>query len=285
MKNENSAKENIEQLEQERVKTIWHYTNFKAFCNIMQEGHLWLCNTKGMNDKNEMLAFIYQVEKLIKAQHPRFTKQIHEFFKREIARHQHKSIYGSSFSYLMNDAAQWERYGYMGKGVSIGFNMNLLLEICSPFMIENVSYSRDYRNRDFVKLLPEEIFTGEPTQMTKENIDRIFGLLWATSGAYKDYSFKSEMEVRLMTTPVSAANTKPYGEIHYDAAFDKVREYIIFDVKRICQANKIDVEDLITDVIIGPKSTQNIVILQNFLAKLGLWRLAKNVCVSDCPLR
>ncbi len=276
-----------EQNEQNEQKIIWHYTNFRAFCSILEEGHLWLCNTKGMNDKNEMLAFIYQVEELLKVRHPRFSKQIHEFFKKEISRHQHKSIYGSSFSYLVNDAAQWERYGYSGKGVSLGFNMALLLKISSPFMIENVSYSRDYRNRDFEKLLPEEIFSGtnEGTHPSKDNMDRLFGMLWATSGAYKDYSFKSEMEVRLMTAPVSAADTTPYGDIHYDAAFDKIREYIIFDIKKICAEHNIDIQDLITEVIIGPKSTQNIIILQNFLTKLGLNRLAKNVRVSDCPLR
>lgn len=273
--------------EQNEQKIIWHYTNFRAFCSILEEGHLWLCNTKGMNDKNEMLAFIYQVEELLKVRHPRFSKQIHEFFKKEISRHQHKSIYGSSFSYLVNDAAQWERYGYSGKGVSLGFNLDLLLKISSPFMIENVSYSRDYRNRDFEKLLPEEIFSGanEGTHPSKDNMDRLFGMLWATSGAYKDYSFKSEMEVRLMTAPVSAADTTPYGDIHYDAAFDKIREYIIFDIKKICAEHNIDIQDLITEVIIGPKSTQNIIILQNFLTKLGLNRLAKNVRVSDCPLR
>lgn len=266
-------------------KVIWHYTNFKAFCNILGQGHLWLCNTKGMNDKNEMLAFIYQVEKLIRARHPSFSKLIHAFFKKEIARHQHKSIYGSSFSYLANDAAQWERYGYAGKGVSIGFDLENLLKISSPFMIENVSYSRDYRNRDFEKLLPEEIFTGAGTYLSKEKIDRIFGLLWATSGAYKDYSFKSEMEIRLMTTPISATDTTPYGDIHYDAAFDKIREYIIFDIKKLCTEHNLDIQDLITEVIIGPKSTQNIIILQNFLTELGYNRIAKCVHVSDCPLR
>ena len=44
-------------------------------------------------------------------------------------------------------------------------------------------------------------------------------------------------------------------------------------------------EDLITELIIGPESTQSTSILQDYLQDHGLTKLAAREYLSNCPLR
>ena len=44
-------------------------------------------------------------------------------------------------------------------------------------------------------------------------------------------------------------------------------------------------EKLIDEVIVGPRSQQNINILQQYILSNGLNELANRVIMSDCPLR
>lgn len=269
-------------------KIIWHYTDFTALDGILIKGELHLCNTKGMNDRKEILGFVMGIEDALAHKFPDEERQIHKIFREQIEKRENENIYGSSFSLLRNDAAQWERYGYGGRGVSIGIDRNLLKTIAEPYLLEEVSYEKDYRNYDFMGLtnqseeeIGREILTGDT--------DKFFGKLWACSGAYKDYSFKSEREIRLMTPPIAPDSENPqneiYGGFEYDIMPEKIREYLTFPLGQRCVQFGIDFEELVTDIIIGPKSPQSKVILQNYLRINGRKRLADAVRVSDCPLR
>lgn len=44
-------------------------------------------------------------------------------------------------------------------------------------------------------------------------------------------------------------------------------------------------ESLIDEVIVGPKSQQNIAILKEYINSNGLHKMGKFVTQSDCPLR
>lgn len=269
-------------------KIIWHYTDFLALDGILIGGALRLCNTKGMNDKKEILGFVMGIEDALCQRYPDDAAQIHRIFQEQIRKRENENIYGTSFSYLCNDAAQWERYGDGGYGVSIGFDRELLKTISEPYLLEEVSYEKDYRNYDFMGLSDQHEEIGK--ELLTGDADRFFGKLWACSGAYKDYSFKSEQEIRLMTPPIAQVPEQIkqhgiYGEMEYEVTRKKIREYIVFHLHRRCERFGIDFEKLITSVIIGPKSTQSKIILQNYLRKNGWNRIADSVSISDCPLR
>ena len=53
----------------------------------------------------------------------------------------------------------------------------------------------------------------------------------------------------------------------------------------MCRRAGIELEDLVTEIIIGPDSTQSVAIFQDYLRDHGLNRLAGRVSLSDCPLR
>lgn len=283
-------------------KKIWHYTNFVALNGILINGELRLCNTKGMNDKKEMLSFVSGIEAALIHEYPQEEIRIRQVFREQKKKRENENVYGSSFSLLCNDAAQWERYGFDGRGVSIGFDLELFEKIREPYLLEQVSYRKDFRNYDFLSILPERVMHENFTDELFGDRDTVFRNLWACSGAYKDYSFKSEQEIRLMTLPVSPdspivrqggkieegmseEDLPPYEEIQYEIMDEKIREYMNFYIKERCKRHGVDFQSLITDIIIGPKSSQSLIILKNFLNKNGLSKLAEKVFRSDCPLR
>lgn len=283
-------------------KKIWHYTNFTALNGILVDGELRLCNTKGMNDRQEMLSFVSGIEAALVNAYPEKEVQIRQIFKEQKKKRENENVYGSSFSLLRNDAAQWERYGFDGRGVSIGFDLELFEKIREPYLLEKVSYRKNFRNYDFVRILPERVIDAAFSDKECEERDAVFRNLWACSGAYKDYSFKSEQEIRLMTLPVSPDSSlvlqsgqteadfeknavPPYGEIHYEVMDAKIREYMNFYIRKRCEQYGVEFESLVTDIIIGPKASQNMIILKNYLHKNGLNRIAERVVRSDCPLR
>ena len=53
----------------------------------------------------------------------------------------------------------------------------------------------------------------------------------------------------------------------------------------MCLKAGVTLEDLITEIMIGPESTQSAPILRDYLRDLGLGRLAEHIIHSDCPLR
>ena len=57
------------------------------------------------------------------------------------------------------------------------------------------------------------------------------------------------------------------------------------DLGAMCRDAGTDLEELITEIIIGPESTQSVPIIQDYLRDLSLDSLADRVCLSECPLR
>lgn len=103
------------------------------------------------------------------------------------------------------------------------------------------------------------------------------------SASFKHPSFSSEHEIRLVIMPFDTPgfDLKP----KYHVARERIKKYYSLDLDKMCQRAGITIEDLITEIIIGPESTQSIPILHDYLQDAGLMRLAENICYSDCPLR
>ena len=72
---------------------------------------------------------------------------------------------------------------------------------------------------------------------------------------------------------------------HYNVKRERIKKYYPLDLNRMCRKASVDIEDLITELMVGPESTQSPQILRDYLLDLGLKRMAANVSTSDCPLR
>ena len=53
----------------------------------------------------------------------------------------------------------------------------------------------------------------------------------------------------------------------------------------MCRKIGVPFEELFTEIIIGPESTQSMPILQDYLRDNQLYGLTEKVSLSDCPLR
>ena len=58
-----------------------------------------------------------------------------------------------------------------------------------------------------------------------------------------------------------------------------------FNMERRCEEVGISFEDLFEEIVIGPKSEQDISSLQAFIEERGFVTLKGKISKSDCPLR
>ena len=111
---------------------------------------------------------------------------------------------------------------------------------------------------------------------------------------HKHSSFLHECEVRITTMN----NTKQYGiEYALKELGNIVKKVLILkpDImghekgtnfeKLIACGYLLPFHSLIDKVIIGPRSQQNIAILQEYICSKGFYIMANNVIQSECPLR
>ena len=106
---------------------------------------------------------------------------------------------------------------------------------------------------------------------------------WAASAAFKHPSFQSEKEVRLVVSPFEQGffNVQP----RYHISNERIKKYYPVDLQKLCQIADIQIENVITELIVGPESTQSVPILQDYLRDMGYEKLAEKVTHSACPLR
>ncbi|MCD7955670.1 MAG: hypothetical protein LUG93_07960 [Lachnospiraceae bacterium] len=106
---------------------------------------------------------------------------------------------------------------------------------------------------------------------------------WAASAAFKHPSFSSEKEVRLVVSPFEQGffNVQP----RYHISNERIKKYYPVNLQKLCQIADTQMEDTISELIVGPESTQSIPILQDYLRDMGYGKLAERITHSACPLR
>ncbi len=268
---------------------LYHYTDFSALGGILSTAELRLNNILNMNDASEMSLFM---NGLCRAVSDRFEQDgdyikanwTRKLFSVEKEQEFAYSAYAACFSRYRDDAAQWERYANRGKGVCMGFQYDLFKEMVKePLSLQAVFYQDDMGEHELVQTLYHLIrSSSDPWDMTPE-LREVMNHAWAASAAFKHPSFACENEVRLVVSPFEKGyfNVQP----RYHVARERIKKYYPVDLKRLCKNVGIELEDVITEIIIGPESTQSIPILQDYLKDLGYKKLAERVAHSDCPLR
>lgn len=75
------------------------------------------------------------------------------------------------------------------------------------------------------------------------------------------------------------------GERKFLITSTNIKGYYTIDLKECCRKENIKMDELVTEIIIGPKSMQSIESLKVYLNRNGLDMLENKVKKSDCPLR
>ena len=169
---------------------LYHYTDFIGLDGILTKEGIRLCDIQSMNDKKEMEYFLLRLEDSIKLRFEKNgyedkIKEVQDIFVNQKNKREQCTAFAACFSELRDDAAQWERYGKNGQGVSIGFNESKLREITNKrARLQPVYYEADVSNHEFVNLF-EEIFSYGLPRKGFETIDGLFDNIYECTMAFK----------------------------------------------------------------------------------------------------
>ena len=273
-------------------KTIYHYTNFVALEGILCGEGLRMCRSDNMNDKKEVFNFVELAEKSLLKRFKGDQKksiEIRNKFKQELAARKNDIAYLVSFSTWCDDVSQWERYGNNGRGVNIAFNVNKLKDLVETKMValQRVFYGKNADHHQLIDVL-EDLFLQEQHVrwgFYQNDWKAVFDNMWAVSVAHKHSSFLSEQEYRLMTLPAwSGKRYDKLGDLFTVMTSSGPKECLYLNWKEYCNNSQITYSDLITGIIIGPRSNVKVSELQQWLTKIGMECLAKCVRKSNSPL-
>ncbi len=247
---------------------LYHYTTFAAFDGIIRCAELRLNNILNMNDASEMRLFMNGIcravtEKLDLENEREKSREVTAFFQKELEEEFHYSAYAACFSRYRDDAAQWERYGYLGQGVCIAFHESLMQKMVGGVIsLQKVYYQKDMRGHHLVNEFYETV---------------------KNSATFKHPSFGSEKEVRMVVSPFISREFTVRPKYHISA--ERIKKYYPLDLNRMCDKLNLRLSDLVGEIIIGPTSPQSLPIFQDYLSDCGLAVLKDKVSLSECPLR
>ena len=267
---------------------LYHYTDYTSLDGIINGRELRVNNVLNMNDAKEMDLFISGLFEAVKKRFADIgnTKMISSLDDMQSVVKSHYfdlSAYAACFSESRDDAAQWERYANKGKGVCIAFQRSMLEKLTDDTIsLRTVTYQNDMEDHPLADKL-FDFLQGIEHIWDAIGLRKIVAEVCRNSAAYKHPSFSSESELRLVVMPfdVHDFQLKP----RYHVARERIKKYYPLDLNRLCRKNGVKIEELITEVMVGPESTQSPAILRDYLLDMGLKKLAGKVSTSDCPLR
>ena len=262
---------------------IYHYTSMEALNSILLSTHeLWFSDASGMNDKNELTEFLGKLERATKrVDNPEYNEKQKAFFEKVYSAKDDSYPFIMCFSTNRDDAAQWERYADNAKGVCIRFNqplLEMLLRKTSlPVFFQEVFYVHDIREHAHYKNVVDLLEKGCCEGFDE---DGLIGNIIATAPNFKHISFSSESEIRAIIL------FAPQGkDVHFEMRNGLVKKIVKVDLLELCKQQSVDFQDLFDEIIIGPRSEQNIQILKEYLTTNNLDKVAAKVKLSECPLR
>jgi len=266
---------------------LYHYTDFLAIDGILSCAELRVNNVLRMNDSEEMRHFMKRlcaavVDRLTREGLPERAKEIRDLFREELRKEY--SAYAACFSFRRDDAAQWERYGNRGRGVCIGLKRTYLQKMAKGALsLQTVFYQDSMVGHPMVEAFCRLAHSEAPLSRENPELRRIMCDAWACSVSFKHPSFSSEREMRLVVSPFGQEELPVQPRYHVSR--ERIKKYYPLDLNAMCGEIGIGIEELVTEIIIGPDSTQSLAMFQDYLRDNGLHGLAQRVSLSDCPLR
>ena len=269
-------------------RILYHYTDFFALNGILCEKELRVNNVLNMNDAEEMQLFLRGVftaiwQRLVDEGETEKALRLQTKYEELSRKRFEYSAYAACFSTFRDDAAQWERYAYRGKGVCLAFRLEILKELTGgAISLKKVFYQDDVASHPLVSEIHDLIRDSDFSEYNPVLWEKLREA-WQNSASFKHPSFSSENEIRLVVMPFNAEDfdVKP----RYHVAKERIKKYYPLNLEEMCRCAGYTIEDLISEIIIGPESTQSPSILQDYLRDLSLNRLAEHVVLSDCPLQ
>lgn len=192
----------------------YYYCSLNTFLNILKNKEIYLSDPLKMNDNLEIKWYLDRLNEEKDTdeefgstlQRMRMRSGV-DFTYEELIKHLEnkgqKSIYISCFSKTSDLLSQWRAYADDGKGVAIGFDLDMLASADNIFVRE-IIYADDVVQEESESTL-EIVADSMPTVLNKhkafdkeERIDIFLHELITELAKFKNPAFKEEEEVRLI---------------------------------------------------------------------------------------
>ena len=267
---------------------IYHYTTIKALYGIMKNKEFWWGNTSSMNDRNERLEFIGRITGAVREDFGP-SEKCDEFCRHIEAEASTDFPFAMCFSTQAEDASQWERYADRAQGVCLKINSEVfasLLEGCNV-VFNNVYYDFDVRNHRYYPLINSYFTDGSiHGEAGIYDLESLASHILASAPIYKNHSFWGESERRVYTLlGLPFCDNPDTYRYDYESKDNEIKRYLKIRYDLLCLKKGIKPDDMIEEVVIGPRGRQNIEELKAFCIDMGFPGLADNIRLSNCPLR
>lgn len=270
-------KNEIEKREKDYGDRLYHYTSLNTFFSMIRTREIWMSSTASMNDRKETAYYIEMLEKELS----KYDRKV--FWEKVYAQIPLRYKYAFCLFTENDDAAQWERYADYARGVCLVFNVGELCKCIygyNDMMFNRVFYNDSVVDDQHLQIIKNYFEMGKIDIYSSEE-ELIKELIYA-GNLHKHKSFKNEFEVRITTMD----NKSQHGmEYTLKEIGNVVKKVLILKPDIMGFSKGTCFEKLIDQVIIGPRSQQNINILRQYILSNGLNELANKVIMSDCPLR
>ena len=264
-------------------RCLYHYTSIDKLHSILEKKQFWFGNTATMNDKKETKNFIELLQNALRDDvSADKLSQCDDFFIKVFKRIESEYPYAMCFSELDDDAAQWERYADNAEGICIVFNTKNIMRVFyeTDILFNRVYYNSNIRKHRHYEILYDYFEKGKLNGFANEE-GQVANAI-ACGYCCKHRSFRSEKEIRVVNLWSAIPE---HTDVKTECVHGVIKKFMKFHMEERCKDVGLDFGDLIEEIVIGPKSAQDINSLQLFVEQNGLAALKDKIIKSDCPLR
>lgn len=253
---------------------VYHYTSFNVLNSILKNNSVWLTGKHHLNDPDEgdiIFKLLDKYERDEGVNLDEFRKDInsYDFFVNCMTTHGDK-------------LSQWRGYGDQGKGVSIGFDFDLIkkhIKGSKEILLKKVEYIKKS-----TPCIPDDVFKSfEAAKKRRNSIasasDEYLHTIKKDQCSLKYDSYAEEDEYRLIYTTKEykdkiIVGSKEIGHKKYIEINGAIREYYELKIEK----------EIIKKIYIGPKSrNQDMRVMNRFLDSMGFSHVS--VELSDLNFR
>ena len=266
---------------------LYHYTTISALFGIIKNKEWWFGSFQSANDKSELINYIEGLKKSVlrKIDDDKNKRKCLSFFEK-INPYNDLTFY-MSLSSLSDNANLWDRYSSQATGICLKLNKKVLIKAFKEdFFIDKVYYRNTFNNHEHKEIIYSYI-VNDLFEKGFSAEEQLISNIQSTSCRYKHPSFKGENETRLVAIlpKTLCSNALSYAKCEYKLIGNIVKQVLVLNLESYLSKNNLLIEDLIEKIVIAPKSNQEMQTIKNLLTTNGLHKLAKNVKLSECPLR
>lgn len=255
---------------------LYHYCGVDGFFNIIKNATIWLSDVSKSNDYQECILCRDRIDKCIEKVMEEDDQYL-EAWKWGVAHrlglNRELYTYCACFSESCDQLSQWRGYANNGRGISIGFDKNLLFELADadPHRVAfaPVIYKKEEQERYI-----EEIVEDNLKKLEYKGIGHVAAELNTNYRLkfpfVKHSSFWEEKEWRIVVSSrpgvqrLKMSENYEFSAVNYRSTNEKLISYIEMNFKKIKK-------ELIKEIWIGPKSEVEIDDIVSFLDTCGYY--------------